>query len=50
MYYLYYGIWYSFKSRLSPKAILTIQLTLLALVALVGLGIIFLGLFMLGGI
>lgn len=48
MYYLYYGIWYSFKRRLSPKAVLWIQLVLLALVALGGLGMMFFGLSLLG--
>lgn len=47
MYYLYYGIWFGFKSRLSDKTILRIELCALGLVALVGVGIMVLALYML---
>lgn len=49
MYYFYYGIWYSIKSRLSPKTVLILELSLLVLVALFGLGIIGFGITLLGG-
>lgn len=49
MYYLYYGIWFGIRSRLSPKTVLCVELGALALVALVGVGMMVVALSMLGG-
>lgn len=48
MYYLYYGIWFGIRPRLSPKVVLFVELGALALVALVGLAFIICALSMLG--
>lgn len=49
MYYLYYGIWFGIKSRLSSGVILGIKLGCLGLVLLVGVAFMITGFHMLGG-
>lgn len=48
MYYLYYGIWFAVKPRLSKGFILGLELGALGLVVMVGIAMMIIGLHMLG--
>lgn len=49
MYYLYYGIWFAIRPRLSRGFILGIELGFLGLVVLLGIAMMITGIHMLGG-
>lgn len=50
MYYLYYGIWYAIKPRLSSGVVLGVELGFLGLVVMVGIAMMVTGIHMLGGL
>ena len=48
MYYLYYGIWFGIRPRLSKGVVLGLELGTLGLVVMVGIAMMITGLHMLG--